>query len=195
MRREITEAFEDSRRVQEAFLEGNVDNVIRVAEVLIEAIRGGGKVLFFGNGGSAADAQHLAAEFVNRFRVDRRALPAIALTTDTSIITSIANDSSFEQLFVRQVEALGKAGDVAVGISTSGTSANVVEGMRAAARVGLTTVAFTGGDGGPLHREADYSLLVPSTVTARVQEVHILSGHIICDLVEQAFVEGTRQTP
>jgi len=188
MRETVREAFEDSRRVQETFLEENVDGVVKVAEVLIEAIRGGGKVLFFGNGGSAADAQHLAAEFVNRFRVDRRALPAIALTTDSSILTSIANDSSFEQLFARQVEALGKAGDVAVGISTSGTSANVVEGMRTAARAGLITVSFTGGDGGPLHREADYSLLAPSTTTARVQEVHILAGHIICDLVEQAFV-------
>jgi D-sedoheptulose 7-phosphate isomerase len=190
MREIIKEAFEDSRRVQKAFLEENVDGIVKVAEILIEAIRKGGKLLFFGNGGSAADAQHLAAEFVNRFRVDRRALPAIALTTDTSILTSIANDSSFEQLFARQVEALGKAGDVAVGISTSGTSANVVAGMRTAARVGLVTVAFSGGDGGPLHREADYSLLVPSTITARVQEVHILTGHVICDLVEQAFVEG-----
>jgi D-sedoheptulose 7-phosphate isomerase len=192
MREKIKEAFEDSRRVQKAFLEESVDGVVKVAEVLIEAIKGGGKVLFFGNGGSAADAQHLAAEFVNRFRVDRRALPAIALTTDTSILTSIANDSSFEQLFARQVEALGKAGDVAVGISTGGTSLNVIAGMRTAARAGLTTVAFTGGDGGPLLREANFCLLVPSTSTARVQEVHILTGHIICDLVEQAFVEGDR---
>jgi D-sedoheptulose 7-phosphate isomerase len=192
MRETVRESFEDSRRVQKTFLEENIDGVVKVAEVLIEAIRGGGKVLFFGNGGSAADAQHLAAEFVNRFRVDRRALPAIALTTDSSILTSIANDSSFDQLFARQVEALGKSGDVAVGISTGGTSANVVEGMRTAARAGLITVAFTGGDGGPLHREADYSLLAPSTTTARVQEVHILAGHVICDLVEQAFVEGNR---
>jgi len=190
MREKIKEAFEESGRVQKAFLEEGVDRVVKVAEVLIDAIQKGGKVLFFGNGGSAADAQHLAAEFVNRFRVDRRALPAIALTTDTSILTSIANDSSFERLFARQVEALGKAGDVAVGISTGGTSVNVVEGMRTAARVGLITIAFTGGDGGPLHREADYSLLAPSTNAARVQEVHILAGHIICDLVEQAFVEN-----
>ena len=190
MRDTIKESFEDSRCVQKAFLDECVESVVKVAKVLIEAIEGGGKILFFGNGGSAADAQHLAAEFVNRFRIDRRALPAIALTTDTSILTAIGNDSSFEQIFVRQVEALGNAGDVAVGISTSGTSVNIVEGMRTAARIGLTTVAFTGGDGGPLHREADHSLLVPSTVTARVQEVHILTGHIICDLVEQAFVEG-----
>jgi D-sedoheptulose 7-phosphate isomerase len=190
MRERVKETFEDSGRVQKAFLEENVDGVVKVAEIIVEAIRKGGKVLFFGNGGSAADAQHLAAEFVNRFRVDRRALPAIALTTDSSILTSIANDSSFEQLFARQVEALGKAGDVAVGISTSGTSVNVVTGMRTAAREKLVTVALTGGEGGPLRREADYCLLVPSTNTARVQEVHILTGHIICDLVEQTFVEG-----
>ena len=187
MKETIREIFDAHERLGREFLKENLDTVARVAELAIEAVGKGRKVLFFGNGGSAADAQHLAAEFVNRFRLDRRALPGIALTTDSSVLTSIANDSGYEHIFSRQVEALGKAGDVAVGLSTSGGSPNVIEAIRAARRDGLVTVAFAGGDGGELRREADYCILVPSSNTPRVQEIHIIAGHAICDLVERAF--------
>jgi D-sedoheptulose 7-phosphate isomerase len=148
MKDQINRIFNDHARVQEAFLEENLDLLVEITEVLVDAFRKGRKVLFFGNGGSAADAQHLAAEFVNRFREERPALPAVALTTDASVLTSIANDRGYEQTFSRQVEALGKRGDVAVGITTSGASPNVLEGIRAARREGLVTVAFVGGEGG-----------------------------------------------
>jgi D-sedoheptulose 7-phosphate isomerase len=192
MKDQINRIFKDHARVQEAFLKENLNLLVEITEVLLNAFRKGRKVLFFGNGGSAADAQHLAAEFVNRFREERPALPAVALTTDASVLTSIANDRGYEQTFSRQVEALGKRGDVAVGITTSGASPNVLEGIRAARREGLVTVAFAGGEGGMLPRETDYCLLVPSRDTARVQEAHIVAGHAICELVEQAFTEKGR---
>jgi D-sedoheptulose 7-phosphate isomerase len=192
MKDQINRIFKDHAQVQEAFLKENLDLLVEITEVLVNAFRKGRKVLFFGNGGSAADAQHLAAEFVNRFREERRALPSLALTTDSSVLTSIANDRSYEQIFSRQVEALGRRGDVAVGITTSGASPNVLEGIRAARREGLITVAFAGGEGGMLLRETDYCLLVPSHDTARVQETHIVAGHAICELVERAFTEKGR---
>jgi D-sedoheptulose 7-phosphate isomerase len=161
----------------------------QVADRLIQAFTGGKKVLLFGNGGSAADAQHIAAEFVGKFYVDRPALPAQALTVNTSSLTAIGNDYSFDQVFSRQIEAFGDAGDVCIGISTSGNSRNVVEAFRVARSKGVATVALTGASGGQLVAEADYCICIPSTDTPRIQEHHILVGHILCELVEQALFE------
>lgn len=158
--------------------------VVRAAVAIAGALRAGRKILVFGNGGSAADAQHIAGEFVNRFLLDRPALPAIALTTDGSILTSISNDRGYAQVFARQVEALGSAGDVAIGISTSGQSPSVVCGIETAGKMQLCTVAFTGGDGGKLAGLADYAFVVPSQSTPRIQEVHATLGHALCQLVE-----------
>lgn len=158
-----------------------------LVETAIEVLRNGGKLIFFGNGGSAADAQHMATEFVVRFRVNRKALPAIALTTDTSALTAIGNDFGFDHLFERQVEALCTSKDLVIGISTSGNSENVVRGLIAAKGLGATTAAFLGGDGGRIRELVDHALIVPSKVTARIQEVHILLGHILSDYIEQHF--------
>jgi D-sedoheptulose 7-phosphate isomerase len=154
-----------------------------------ECLMGGSKLLFFGNGGSAADAQHLATELTVRFRRNRRALAAIALTTDTSTLTAVGNDFGFEYLFSRQIEALCSSGDVAVGITTSGNSENVVRGLLKAKEIGAGTVAFTGGDGGRVKDIADIALVIPSTNTARIQEMHILIGHVLCEGIESAVVE------
>ena len=159
------------------------------AAAIIGALRAGGKLLLFGNGGSAADAQHVAAEFVGRFRRERAAMAAIALTTDSSVLTSIGNDYAFDRVFARQVEALGRKGDVAFGISTSGASPNVVAGLVAARALGLQTVALTGAGGGAVGRAAAIHVNVPSDVPARVQEVHRTLLHVICDVVERDFVE------
>jgi D-sedoheptulose 7-phosphate isomerase len=169
------------------FFESHAAVVGTIADVLIEAFRARRTVYFFGNGGSAADAQHLAAEFVNRFRADRPALPSIALTTDTSVLTSIGNDTDFGAIFSRQIEALGRSGDVAVGLSTSGRSRNVLEGLRAARSRTMVTVGFTGGNGTQLRDLCDHLVEVPSRDTARIQEVHILVGHILCQLVDEAL--------
>ncbi len=171
----------------ERFFRSSTARVEEVAEALIAALKAGRTLLFFGNGGSAADAQHLAAEFVNRFAADRPALAALALTTDTSVLTSIGNDAEFSRIFARQVEALGRSGDVAVGISTSGRSPNVLEGLRAASDRGLVTVGLTGGDGGAMKDLCRHLIVVPSRETARIQEVHILVGHILCRLVDDAL--------
>jgi D-sedoheptulose 7-phosphate isomerase len=156
-------------------------------DAVATAFGDGQALLVFGNGGSAADAQHFAAEFVGRFQRDRRAVPALALTTDTSALTAIANDHGFERVFARQIEAFGAPGDVAVGITTSGNSPNVVEGLRTAAERGMVTIALTGRDGGEAGRMADIHLHVPHDVTARVQEMHILLLHVICELVEEGL--------
>ncbi|HEU4403250.1 MAG TPA: D-sedoheptulose 7-phosphate isomerase [Candidatus Polarisedimenticolia bacterium] len=158
-----------------------------IAAACIAALRTGRTLFFFGNGGSAADAQHLAAEFVNRFGPDRPALPAHALTTDTSILTSIGNDYDFSRIFARQVEALGRKGDVAIGLSTSGRSPNVLEALRTARAASLVTIGFTGGEGGGMKDLCRHLLLVPSRDTPRIQEVHILAGHIVCQLIEDAL--------
>ena len=164
------------------------DDLLRVAAAIRAAHAAGGKVLIFGNGGSAADAQHMAAELVNRFQKERKALAALSLTTDTSILTSVGNDYTFDRVFDRQVEALGRPGDVALGITTSGNSANVVRGLEAARGCGMVTVALTGRDGGPIGRIADIHINVPSDSTPRVQEVQRTLLHVMCDLVERAFV-------
>ena len=194
MKERIVRVFNDHARLQKEFLKHNTEALAQVAAVLLEAFRKGRTVFFFGNGGSAADAQHLAAEYVNRFRVNRRALPAIALTVDTSVLTSIANDSSYERVFARQIEALGRPDDVAVGISTSGASPNVLAGIRQARQQGLVTIGFSGGEGGALLRECDHCVVVPATSTARIQEMHLICGHVICDIVEQELLHPTRET-
>ncbi|MCU1386350.1 MAG: phosphoheptose isomerase [Acidobacteria bacterium] len=163
--------------------------VVDAAAVIVATLRSGGKLLLFGNGGSAADAQHVAAEFVGRFQRERAALAAIALTTDSSVLTSIANDYAFERVFARQIEALGRAGDVAFGISTSGTSPNVVAALDTARALGLGTIALTGGDGGAVGRAAAVHVNVPSSATPRVQEVHRTLLHVICDIVESDLVQ------
>ena len=163
----------------------------RVVSACMNAIRGGGKIVFFGNGGSAADAQHLATELVVRYRRNRPAIRAIALTTDTSALTAIGNDLGFDELFSRQVEALCAPGDVAIGISTSGNSENVIRGLRAARTRGAITVAFGGGDGGKMLADADHAIVVPSKTTARIQEMHLLVGHTLCALLEQEMERGT----
>lgn len=157
----------------------------RLVDHCVQAVENGRKLLFFGNGGSAADAQHLAAELVVRYQADRAPVAAIALTTDTSILTAAGNDYGHEQIFARQIEALGRPGDVAIGISTSGNSPNVVAGLRAAAEGKLVPTAFAGGDGGKLAGLADPLLLAPSTVTARIQESHIFLGHSLCAALER----------
>ena len=163
-------------------------SVIAASDVMLDAFGRGAKVLIFGNGGSAADAQHFACELVGRFLRNRRALPAIALTPDTTTLTAIANDYGFDQVFVRQLEALGRQGDVAVAISTSGASANVLAGLQYARSHGLKTVAFTGGNGGPVGAAADVHVNVPHDVTPRVQELHRTLIHAVCDVIEQQIV-------
>ena len=167
---------------------GEIQPIVAAAAAIVAALNGGGKLLVFGNGGSAADAQHVAAELVGRFQRERAALAAIALTTDTSVLTSVANDYAFARVFARQIEALGKAGDAVLAISTSGGSANVVTALAAARRLGLRTIALTGRDGGEVGRAAEIHVNVPSASTARVQEVHRTLLHVICELVEDAFV-------
>ncbi|SNV52225.1 D-sedoheptulose 7-phosphate isomerase [Veillonella rodentium] len=158
-----------------------------IAAVCKSALSNGNKVLFCGNGGSAADSQHLAAELVGRYKKERKSLPSIALTTDTSIITAIANDYEYNTIFSRQVEGLGKEGDVLIGISTSGNSKNVIEAIKLANQKGIITVGFTGNDGGQMAEFCKYMFNVPSNITARIQEMHILAGHILCELIEEDY--------
>ncbi|MEW6444679.1 MAG: D-sedoheptulose 7-phosphate isomerase [Pseudomonadota bacterium] len=157
--------------------------------LLVRALRGGARILLCGNGGSAADAQHIAAELVGRFARARRGLPAIALTTDTSALTSIGNDFGFDQLFARQVEALAREGDILIGISTSGNSRNVIEAVTVARGLGVVTIGLLGGAGGELKDRVDHALIVPSPDTPRIQECHILIGHIWCAMIDEAFAE------
>jgi D-sedoheptulose 7-phosphate isomerase len=159
--------------------------IAQAGHLFVEALRAGRKLLFFGNGGSAADAQHLAAELVGRYAADRAPLPAIALTTDSSALTAIGNDYGFEQVFARQIRALGRRGDVAIAISTSGRSQNVILGVEAAREAGLATIALIGGDGGKLAPIVDIAIVVPSTTTARIQECHITIGHVLCEYVDR----------
>lgn len=166
------------------FTADHIEKIARIAETIVSSIDSAGKVLIAGNGGSAADAQHIAGEFVGRFMYDRRPLPAIALSTDTSILTCIANDYSFDDVFVRQVEALVRSGDVFWGLSTSGNSVNIIAAAEVAKQNGATVVAFTGQTGGKLAKIADTHLAVPADRTDRIQELHMLAYHIICQLVE-----------
>ena len=185
----IADIVRESLLVKEAILGDHqlLETVASVGEKMVLALRDGKKLFFFGNGGSAADAQHLAAEFVGRFDRQRRALPAIALTTDTSVLTSISNDYSYESVFARQLEGLGSPGDIAVGISTSGNSPNVLSGIRSAKEIGLVAVGMTGLSGKELLELSDYCIRVPSDHTPRIQEAHILIGHILCEMVDESL--------
>jgi D-sedoheptulose 7-phosphate isomerase len=180
----IPKRFKESGEVKTRFLKENLPRFLDAIKLVSQAFERGNKLLLFGNGGSAADAQHIAAEFVNRYIIDRPPLPAIALTTDTSILTSISNDSAFQDIFARQIKALGKEGDVVIGLSTSGNSPNVVKAFEVAKEMGIKTVALTGNDGGTLVKIADVPLVVSSSSTPRIQETHILVGHILCEMVE-----------
>jgi D-sedoheptulose 7-phosphate isomerase len=170
-----------------ARLNAMTDQIAPLAAAWLSALKEGKKIIFFGNGGSAADAQHLAAELVVRYRIDRPALAGLALTTDTSILTAHSNDFGYDTVFSRQIEALAQPGDVVVGISTSGTSKNVLLGLQAANKRGCVTIAFTGEKGADCAAEAKLSFKAPSAVTARVQECHLLIGHLLCDIAEQSF--------
>ncbi len=184
----IIKAFDESVRAKQSFLRDNLETLTKVITVIAEGFRRGNKLLLFGNGGSAADAQHIAAEFVNRFRVERPPLPAIALTTDTSAITSIANDYDYAEVFAKQVKALGKEGDIALAISTSGNAGNVLAAVLACKELKIATVGLTGGTGGRLREHVDYLLRVSeSQNTARIQETHILVGHVICEMVDETL--------
>ena len=181
----IYEIGETSRRVQEEFLKREGEKILEVAKLLVEVFKKEGKLLVFGNGGSAADAQHLAGELVNRFKKERSPLPAIALTTDTSVLTAISNDYDYSLVFAKQIEALGKKGDVALGISTSGNSPNVLKALEVAKGLGLYTVGLSGGEGGKMKVLCDYLILVPSKETPRIQEGHLLFLHLVSELVEE----------
>lgn len=187
MREKIKDILLESIQIKEDLLHTSIGQIIEITGAITESLKKGGKVILFGNGGSASDSQHIAAEFVGRFKKERNALAAIALTVNTSILTALANDYGYDIVFARQVEALGKKEDIAIGISTSGKAKSVIAGIKQAKKMGMKTVVFTGGDGGELIKLADISLVIKSAVTARIQEAHITVGHIICDLVEEAI--------
>jgi D-sedoheptulose 7-phosphate isomerase len=188
----IQQIARESIETKRAFFDSHADTVARAAEVLIETIRADGKVLIFGNGGSAADAQHIAAELVNRLNYDRPPIAAIALTTDTSILTSVANDAAFADLFERQVQALGRAGDAVIAISTSGNSPNVLKAVEAARALGIKIIALAGRNGGRLAPLADVALVVETESTQRIQETHITIAHILCELIEDGLYPQAR---
>jgi D-sedoheptulose 7-phosphate isomerase len=186
MKDAIVKAFDESIRVKQAFLGENLETLTKVIDAVVAAFKAGHKLLLFGNGGSAADAQHIAAEFTNRFLVERPPLPAIALTTDTSALTAIANDYDYAQIFAKQIRALGKAGDIALAISTSGNSPNVLAAIAACKELKIVTIGLTGGSGGQMTGQVDYLLKVSEGKNSpRIQETHILVGHVICDIVDQ----------
>lgn len=191
----IHQIARESIEAKKAFFDSHSESVARAAELIITSVKAGGKMLIFGNGGSAADAQHVAAELVNRLNYDRPPIAAIALTTDTSILTSVGNDSSFDELFERQLRALGRRDDVALAISTSGNSPNVLRAVAAARELGIRTIALTGRDGGKLADAVDVALVVEARSTQRIQETHITIGHVLCELVEDALYGTSTKDP
>jgi len=191
----ISTNLAQSVKAQQDFAEAATDRLVQLVEWTIETFRSGGKLLIFGNGGSAADAQHMAAEFVNRFKISRRPLPAIALTTDSSVLTSIGNDFGYDLVFAKQIEALGKPGDLVLAISTSGNSPNVVKAVEAARERGIRTAALTGGTGRPggaLGPLVDLLLNVPADSTPHIQEAHLWAEHMVCELVEREMFGDSR---
>ena len=184
MKNIILKTFHETTRIKERFINDYMDRIQHGADKLATCIAAGHKIMIFGNGGSAADAQHIAAEFVNRFQIERPPLAALALTTDTSVITSIGNDYHFDDIFYKQVKALGAKGDIAIGISTSGNSQNVIKAIEAAKDIGMFSIGLTG-KGGRLAESADMVFAVNADITARIQEAHIMLGHIWCDLVDR----------
>ncbi|WP_457567616.1 D-sedoheptulose 7-phosphate isomerase [Desulfurobacterium sp.] len=187
MKELIYYSFLESADLKKNFIEENKEYLYRVFSKVVERVKNGGKILLCGNGGSAADAQHIAAELVGRFLLDRKALPALAFTTDTSVLTAVGNDFGFDSVFERQVEALGNDGDVLIGISTSGNSENVVRAVLKAKEKGILTVGFLGKDGGKLKSLVDFPIVVKSFSTPRIQEVHITIGHVLCDFIEKSL--------
>jgi D-sedoheptulose 7-phosphate isomerase len=183
----ILKIFEDSSRVRDSFLKANMEILEQAIHALALTVEAGQKIMFFGNGGSAADAQHLAAEFVNRYMMERPPLPALALTTDTSVLTAISNDFSFEEVFAKQIRALGKPGDAAVGISTSGCSPNVIRGLETALHMGLTTVGIGGPVQAPMREACRYYLSIEDAPTPRIQETHLLIGHTMVELIDRTL--------
>jgi D-sedoheptulose 7-phosphate isomerase len=182
----IATIFSESIAAKQKFLQDNADILELAINMIVSAFTAGRKLLLFGNGGSAADAQHIAAEFVNRYVIERPPLPAIALTTDTSVLTSIANDYGVDDIFTKQIRALGREGDVAIAISTSGNSTNVLRALEVCRKLGIHTIGLTGGSGGQMASLVDHLLCVSATsVTPRIQETHILVGHVICEIVDQ----------
>ncbi len=185
MKRKIADLIKESINVQEELLTPkNIKLIDEISQEVVQTLKRGGKILFCGNGGSAADSQHLAAEFVGRFKKERKPISALSLTTNTSILTAISNDYSFKSIFSRQVQALGKKGDLLIGISTSGNAENVILAVRMAKKIGIKTVGLTGKDGGKLAKISDISFVVHSNDTARIQEAHILIGHILAEIAE-----------
>jgi len=187
MKKTIEQIFAESIEVKQETLKKNTLQIIAASESVIKAFKGGHKLFFCGNGGSAADSQHIAAEFVGRFQKERKAWPAIALTTDSSALTALGNDYSFDIIFSRQLQALGQKGDVLIAISTSGNSKNVLEAVKQAKFMGITTVGVTGGKGGQLASQSDIAIIAQSTKTARIQESHLVIFHTICELVENTL--------
>ena len=191
MKESIVKAFDESIRVKQAFLRDNLEALTQAIDAIVAAFKRGNKLLLFGNGGSAADAQHIAAEFTNRYLIERPPLPAIALTTDSSALTAIANDYDYAQVFAKQVQALGKPGDIAIAISTSGNSPNVLAAIEACKKLNISTIGLTGGSGGNMIGKVDYMLRVAEGKNSpRIQETHILVGHVICDIVDQKLFPG-----
>ena len=190
MKDSIVQAFEESARIKVKFARENADKIVEVVQLIAQAFREGKKVILFGNGGSAMDASHIAAEFMNRFLIERPPLPAVALNSDTALLTCISNDYDFSQVFSKQLSALGHEGDVVIGISTSGNSANVIKGLEVAKKNGMKTVVLTGGTGGKMAGLADYTFIIPTKVTPRIQEAHITLGHTICQLVDEELFGG-----
>ncbi|MBI5741815.1 MAG: D-sedoheptulose 7-phosphate isomerase [Nitrospirae bacterium] len=193
MKEKILKAFEDSISVKQQFVHENIDSIVEVSKLIADCFSKGGKLLLFGNGGSSSDASHIAGEFVNRFTKDRPPFPALALNTDTAVLTSISNDYDFSEIFARQMKAFGQEGDVVIAISTSGNSPNVLKAIEVAKKKKIKTIAFTGAKGDKLASRADYVFAVPSAVTPRIQETHITLGHVICQTVEEILFESHRK--
>jgi len=187
VKKKIIELLQESVDVKNRVIETNIEDIEKLASTMLKTIKSGHKILLFGNGGSASDSMHIAAELVGRFKKERKALPAIALTANTSSLTALGNDYNFEFIFARQVEAFGEKGDMAIGVSTSGGSKNVIAGILKASKMGLRTAALTGNNPGGLCKIADICVKVPSINTPRIQEAHITIGHIVCELIEDAF--------
>ncbi len=193
MEKKIFRAFEDSIALKEKFVKENAPLIAEVSRLIADVFNDGKKVLIFGNGGSACDASHIAAEFVNRFKRDRPGLPAIALNTDMAVMTSIANDYDYSEIFARQVKTLGEEGDISIAISTSGSSKNILKAVDAAKKKGLRTIAFTGSKGEKFAAKNDYAFVVSSDDTPRIQEVHITLAHVMCQMVEEILFEAPRK--
>jgi D-sedoheptulose 7-phosphate isomerase len=191
--KKIVRAFQESIKTKERFVDENIDTIVEVSKVIANAFNEGKKLILFGNGGSATDASHIAAEFMGRFRMERPSLPAISLNTNMAIITAVANDYDFSEVFSRQLKAIAEEGDIVIAISTSGNSPNVLKGIDVAKRKKLKTIALTGAKGEKLASKVKYAFMVPSDKTPRIQETHITLGHVLCQMVEEILFEAPRK--